>query len=69
MPFLTILSKLVFRIFTRIFEDRIVTQRQLHGRPLTPNNRLLDIKMGAPDISCGLQWFAWNTLPHVLNLP
>lgn len=47
----------------RLYDHRVLAQRQKEGKVLEPENKLFSFALAAPALALGLWWFAWTIPP------
>lgn len=49
--------------FPRLYDSRVLADRQKRGKPLEPENKLFSFALAAPTLAGGLWWFGWTIPP------
>jgi hypothetical protein len=59
---------LIFGVFIRVYDSRLLARRWKAGLPVTPESKLFGLTIAAPTLALGLWWFAW-TIPPLVSAP
>ncbi|KXH45259.1 major facilitator superfamily transporter [Colletotrichum simmondsii] len=65
LPFLAIAVGVVFTFLPRLWDMKVVRDRQRKQIPVQPEDKIIGFAFAAPALAIGLAWFAWTVPPLV----
>ncbi|KAJ0313480.1 hypothetical protein COL516b_000419 [Colletotrichum fioriniae] len=65
LPFLAIAVGVVFTFLPRLWDMKVVRDRQRKQIPIQPEDKIIGFAFAAPALAIGLAWFAWTVPPLV----
>lgn len=68
LAFIPLAIGLLFGFIPRLLDQRILRSHIAKKQPLSPEDKLSGLVLGAPALAIGFWWLAWTTPPRVNNL-
>ncbi|CCF47866.1 major facilitator superfamily transporter [Colletotrichum higginsianum] len=68
LPFLAIAVGVLFTFLPRLWDMRVLRDRQRKQLPIQPEDKIIGFGFAAPALAIGLAWFAWTIPPAVVSV-